>query len=168
MFFTVRAKKTYEHHQQEDAVGCFCAMSETTQDLLSDPHKGLLSEDPVVSGSRASAGMGQWDISFLPTACSSSCPTQLQQISGSSPTLSPTCNIKTTSVPSDTSNESSPKAKFKTDEPCVQSTSALKVGSWVKQDLETCRAPSGPLCASEPRAAITPGEEYFFIFANNQ
>lgn len=169
MFFTVCAQETCEHHQQEEAVGCSnqgfsCAMSETTQDLLTDPHQSLLSEDPVASGSRTSAGMGHWDISFLTPAGSSICPTQLQQVSGSSLTSSTTCNTKTTSAPSDTTDESSPKAQLKTNEPCVQSASAwldhCKVGGWWKQDLETCRASSGFLPATEPGAAITSGEEF--------
>lgn len=146
MFFTVHAKKTYEHHQQEDTAKYSCALSETTQDLLTDPHQRLQSEDPVASGSGASAGTGQ--------------------------TLSPTCIVKTTSAPSDASNESSSEAKLKAHEPCLQSTSAwldqCKVGSWMKRDGEQCRVSGGPLSASEPRAVITPGEEYLFISANNQ
>lgn len=156
MFFTIYAKKTHEHHQQEDTVRCSCAMSETTQDLLTDPHHCLQSEDPIASGSGASAGVGQWDISLLCTMC----PAQFQQISGSSLTYSPTCNVGATSVPSDTSTESSPKAKLKADDPCLQSTSPwldqCKVGSQMKQDGEKYRASS----ASGPRAIITPGEEY--------
>lgn len=54
---------------------------------------------------------------------------------------------------------------MKTDEPYVQSASAwldrCKMGSWMKQDLETCTASGRILCASEPRAAITQGEEYY-------
>lgn len=168
MSFTVHAKKTYGHHQREDTVGCSCAMSETTQDLLTDPHQRLQSEDPVTSGSGASAGTGQWDTSLLCTRC----PTQFQQISGSSLTLSPTFIIKTTSAPSDASNESSSEAKLKAHQPCLQSTSAwleqCKVGSWMKRDGEQCRVSCGPLSASEPRAVITAGEEYLFISANNQ
>ncbi|XP_041810446.1 protein ELYS-like [Chelmon rostratus] len=155
-------QKTYEDHQRQDAVGCFsqgfsCAMTETTQNLLTDPHQSLLSEDPVASGTGASAGVGQEDTSLLPPVCSSICPTQLQQTSGSSVTPSQTCSIQTTS---DTTNESFPKVQLKTDEPCVQSTSShldrCKAGSWWKQDLETCRASSGLLCAAEPGAAVTP------------
>ncbi|XP_027130721.1 uncharacterized protein LOC109142542 isoform X2 [Larimichthys crocea] len=142
-------QKMYEHHQQEETVGCFSqgfsgAMSETIQDLLNDPHQSLLSEEPVASSTRASTGMDQWDISLLPPTCSST-----QQIFSGSLTSSFTYNIKTTSSPSDTTNESSLKAQLTMDEPCVQSTSAClhhcKVGSWWKQD-----------CATEPGADITP------------
>lgn len=136
VFFTIYAKITYEHHQQEDTVRCSCAMSETTHDLLTDPHQCLQSEDPIASGSGV--------------------------------TYSPTCNIRAASVPSDTSTESSPKAKLKADDPCLQSTSPwldqCKVGSQMKQDGEKYRASS----ASEPRAIITPGEEYLFMSTNNQ
>ncbi|XP_070834668.1 uncharacterized protein [Chaetodon trifascialis] len=154
-------QKTYEDHQQEDTVGCFgqgfsCAMSETTQNLLTDPHQGPLSEDPVASSLRTSTGVGH--ISLLPPVCSSRFPTQLQQTSGSSVTPILTYNIKATSAPSDTTNESPPKVPSETDEPCVQSTSACldrcKMGTWWKKDPETCRASSGPLCTAG--AAITP------------
>lgn len=143
----------YEHHQQEETVGCFSqgfsgAMSETIQDLLNDRHQSLLSEDPAASSTRASTGMDQWDIPLLPPTCSST-----QQIFSGSLTSSFTYNIKTTSSLSDTTNESSLKAQLTMDEPCVQSTSAClhhcKVGSWWKQD-----------CATEPGADITPGEEF--------
>ncbi len=161
-----------------EAVGCFnqgfsCAMSETTQDLLTDPHQSPLSEDPVAGGSRASAGMVQQDISLLTPACSSICPAQLQQISGSSLTPRPTGNTQTTYAPSDTMDESSSKVQLKMDEPCVQSTSAwldhCKMGGWWKQDLETHRASSGCLPATEPGAAFTSGEEFqMFLYLCKQ
>ncbi|XP_045919283.1 uncharacterized protein LOC123979414 [Micropterus dolomieu] len=156
-------QKTTEHQQQEEAVERFsqsfsCAMSETTRELLTDLHKSFLSEDPVASGSRASAVMGPPEICLPSPVSSSTYPTQLQ-ISGSPLTPSLTCNIKTTSAPSDTTNESFPKAHLKVDEPCVQSTSAWldhsKMGSWWKQDLEACRAIGSLLPATEPGAAIT-------------
>ncbi|XP_044022121.1 uncharacterized protein LOC122861577 isoform X2 [Siniperca chuatsi] len=153
-------QKTYEHHQEEEEVECFsqgfsCATTETTR---TDLHQSFLSEDPVASGSSASARKCLPDISLLSPVCSSIGPTQLQ-ISGSFLTPSPTCNIKTTSSPSDTTSVSSFKAQLKTGEPCVQSTSAWldhsKMGSWWKQDLETRRASSGLLPATELGAAIT-------------
>lgn len=138
-------------------------MSETTRELLTDLHKSFLSEDPVASGSRASAVMGLPEICLPSPVCSSTYPTQLQ-ISGSPLTPSLTCNIKTTSAPSDTTNESFPKAHLKVDEPCVQSTSAWldhsKMGSWWKQDLEAYRAIGSLLPATEPGAAITSGENF--------
>ncbi|KAI3367730.1 hypothetical protein L3Q82_026578 [Scortum barcoo] len=146
-------QKTYEHHQQGEAVGRFnlgfsCAMSETTQDLLTDPQQSLLSEDPVASCSRA--------ISLLTPACSSISLTQLQQISGSSLTPSTICNTKTASVPSDTTDEGSPEVQLKTDEPCVRSAwlDHCKKGGWWKQDLETCGDSSALLPGTEPGAAL--------------
>ncbi|KAL7381046.1 hypothetical protein ABVT39_027770 [Epinephelus coioides] len=156
-------QNTYEHHQQEGIVeyfsqGLSCALSETTQDLLTDLHHSLLSEDPVASGSEASAGSGQQDISPLAPVCSSIFPTQLQ-ISGSSLTPSLTCNIITTCAPSHNTKESSPTAQLQMDELCAQSTSAwlnhCTVGSWLKQDLDTRRASSGFLPAAESGATIT-------------
>ncbi|XP_033498258.2 uncharacterized protein LOC117266931 isoform X1 [Epinephelus lanceolatus] len=156
-------QNTYEHHQQEGVVeyfsqGLSCALSETTQDLLTDLHHSLLSEDPVASGSEASAGSGQQDISPLAPVCSSIFPTQLQ-ISGSSLTPSLTCNIITTCAPSHNTKESSPTAQLQMDELCAQSTSAwlnhCTVGSWLKQDLDTRRASSGFLPAAESGATIT-------------
>lgn len=136
-------------------------MSETPQDLLIDLHQSLLSEDPVASGSKGLAGMGRPDILLLAPLCSSICPAQLQQISGSSLVSSSTHKIKTTSAPSDTTYESSPKAQLKMDETCLQSTSAglghCKMGSWWQQDLEIRRASSGLLTATEPGAS---GEEF--------
>ncbi|XP_031703046.1 uncharacterized protein LOC116383392 [Anarrhichthys ocellatus] len=135
-----------------------CAPSETTQDLPTDLHQSPLSEDPAASSSTVSAGTGQQDISLLTTVCSSIFPTQLQ-ISGSSLTPSLTCSIITTSAPSGTTNENSPKARLKMDEHCVESSSTLldhcKMDRWWKQDLETCRASAGLLPATEPGATIT-------------
>ncbi|XP_032356827.1 uncharacterized protein LOC116670422 isoform X1 [Etheostoma spectabile] len=162
-----RHQKTYEDQQQEEAVGCFnqdlsCDLSETTQNMLTDLPHSLLPEDNVASGPWASAGTAQQDIARLTPICSSFFPTQLQ-ISGFSQTPSLTCNITTTSAPSDITNESSPKAQLKTDEPCVQGTSAwlnhCKMGSWWKQDLETCSASTGLLSAPEPGAAIPSGRQ---------
>ncbi|XP_069008954.1 uncharacterized protein [Embiotoca jacksoni] len=62
-----------------------------------------------------------------------------------------TCNIKTTSAPSDATDERLAKSKFKTNEPRVPHTSAwpdhFKAGSWWEQ--------SGLSFPTEPRAAIT-------------
>ncbi|XP_030299185.1 uncharacterized protein LOC115597438 isoform X3 [Sparus aurata] len=139
---------------REDPPGCFgqslsCATSETTQ----DPQQNLLpSEDAAACSSRSSAGTSQWDVSLFPPVCSSVCPTQFQQISGSFLTSSTTYNIKTTSAPSDTTNEK--------DEPCLQRTSAgwldhCEACSWWKQDLETCGASSGLLSTTDAGAANT-------------
>ncbi|XP_035850520.1 uncharacterized protein LOC116035611 isoform X2 [Sander lucioperca] len=107
------------------AVGCFkqdlsCALSETTQDMLTDLPQSLLPKDYVASGPGVSAGTAQQDIALFTPMCSSIFPTQLQ-IFGIPQTPSPTCNITATSAPSDITNESSPKAQLKTDEPCVRS-----------------------------------------------
>ncbi|XP_068436644.1 uncharacterized protein [Clinocottus analis] len=139
--------------------GLSCALSETTQDLpTTDLHRSPLSEDPVASSSRVSAGTGQQDISLLTAVCSSIFPTQLQ-ISGSSLTPRLTYNIITTMAPSGTDNENSPEAQLKVDELCSQSTSTLldhcKMGSWWEQELETCRASTGLRPAPEPAASIT-------------
>lgn len=100
-----------------------------------------------------------------------SCSTQLS-IPGSSLTTSISCNIQTSSAPCDTNYESSLKAQSKTDEACVQSTSDhCKMGSWWKQDLETRRASSSLLAATEPGAAIKSGdfwEGYVLVYANKQ
>lgn len=150
-------------------MGCFSqgfsyATSETAQDLLTDLHHSLLSEDPVAGGSKASAGMGGPDVSLFTPSCSSLCPTPLLQISGSSLASSSTYNIKTTSAPSDSANESSPEVQLKAGEPCVQSASAwlehCKMGSWWEQNLETRGVSSGLLPATEAGAAITSGEGF--------
>ncbi len=161
----VCVQKSYEQHQQEDPEGCSSfsqglsfAMSETTQDLLTGLHQSLPSEDPVASDSWASEVMAQWDASLFPPVCSSICTTRLQEISGSSVTSSPTCSIKSTSAPSDTTSKSSPKAQSKTDDACIQRASA-----WLDHcegNLETCRASSGLPSAAEPGAAFTAGEEF--------
>ncbi|XP_037652248.1 uncharacterized protein LOC119504273 isoform X3 [Sebastes umbrosus] len=159
-FLEEECQKTHEHQQQEEAVECFsqdlsCALSETT--VLTDLHQSLLSEHPVASGSGVSVETGRQDISPLTPMWSSIFRTQLP-ISGSSLTPSLPCNIITTSAPSDTTNESSPISQLKMDEHNVQSTSAwldhCKMGSWWTQDLETHRASTGLLPASEPGAAI--------------
>ncbi|XP_029315939.1 uncharacterized protein LOC115027050 [Cottoperca gobio] len=156
--------KTYEHHQQEEAAESFSqglswALCETSQDLLTDLQQSLPSEDPVARHSGDSAGTGhQQDISLLTPVSSSIFPSQLQ-ISGSSLTPSVTCNIITTSALSYTANESSPKAQLKMDEPCVPSTSAwlehCKMGSWWKEELETHRASTGLLPATETGVTIS-------------
>lgn len=113
------------------------SQKDRSESPLTDLHHSLLLEEPIASGSGALARMGEWDGSLLTPVCSSLiCPTQLQ-IPSSSLTPSPTC----------TTDESHPKAQLKTDEACVKNTSAwpdhCKVGSWWKQDIETCRASSG-------------------------
>ncbi|XP_060919549.1 protein ELYS-like [Labrus mixtus] len=91
-----------------------CAMFETTQDLLTDLHQSLLPEDPHVRGSRASAVTSLQDISL--------------QVSW---TPGPTCDIQTTSAPSDTTNESSPGAYC--DDRCVDHSD---MGNLLKQEQE--------------------------------
>lgn len=137
-------------------------MPETSQDFLTDPQQGPYPEEPVASGARASAGMSHWDISFLPIVCSLNCPSQFQQISSNCWTLSPT------SVTPDTHN--SVEVTLKTDESCVQSTSAhvhhCKLGRWTKEDLEPCSTPSGLLHTSEPRTVSTTGEKAAVTYAS--
>lgn len=136
-------------------------MSETSQDFLTDPQQGPSPEEPVASSARASEGMYHGDISFLPAVCSPNCSSQFQQMSSSCWTLSPT------SVLPDTLIGNSVEATLKTDESCVQITSAhvhhYELGRWTKEDLELCRAPSGLLYTSEPRTASTQGEEDSFF-----
>ncbi|XP_051252076.1 uncharacterized protein LOC127361465 isoform X2 [Dicentrarchus labrax] len=146
----------YETFSFSEAVTSDCFLvEEHHQELLTAPNQNLQSEDPVATDT---AGMGQRDISFLTPGCSSICPEQ--QISGHSLTPIPTCNIKTTFAPFETSNESPLKTQLKKDEPCVQSTTAWldhsKGVNWCKQDLETRRAAIGHLPTTEPGAAITP------------
>ncbi|XP_035023722.1 uncharacterized protein LOC118116278 isoform X3 [Hippoglossus stenolepis] len=129
-------QKACEHHQQEEALGCF------TQDpscsLLTDLHHSPLLEEPTATGASGDlVKMGVQD----------------------SPLLSPVFSlISTSSAPSETSDESPHTARLKTDDPCVQSTSAgpdhCKVGSWWRQDTETHGASSGLVFAAEPGAAF--------------
>ncbi|KAL3049165.1 hypothetical protein OYC64_008607 [Pagothenia borchgrevinki] len=140
--------KTYEPDQQEETAACFnqdlsWALSETTQDLLTDLH----SEDPAATGSG--------DFSLLTPVCSSMFPSQLH-FSGSYLTPSITCDRITTSVPSDNTNECSLQAQLQMD---VKSTSAwleqYKMGLCLKEDLETHRASTGLLPTKAPGATFT-------------
>ncbi|XP_069391818.1 uncharacterized protein [Paralichthys olivaceus] len=124
-------QKAFEHHQQEEALGCF------TQDpscsLLTDLHHGPLLEEPTATGASGDGvKMGVQD----------------------SPLHTPVCSA----APSETSDDSSHTARLKTDETCIQSTSAgrdhCKVPSWWGQDAETGRASSGLIFAAEPAAAF--------------
>ena len=154
-FNTVSAQKSCEHHQQEEALGYFAQDLSCSQ--LTDLHHRPLLEEPVASGSEALARMGELDSSLLTPVCSLICPAQCQ-IPDSSVTPSPTCNNQASS------NKSPPKAHLKMDELCVQSTSSrpdhYEVGTWWKQDIETCRAFSGLFPAQEPGAAFTSGKEF--------
>ncbi|KAF3844842.1 hypothetical protein F7725_008005, partial [Dissostichus mawsoni] len=149
--------KTYEPDQQEETAACFnqdlsWALSETTQDLLTDLH----SEDPAATGSE-DLEPGQQDFSLLAPVCSSIFPSQLH-FSGSSLTPSITCDLITTSAPSDNTNECSLQAQLQTD---VKSTSAwleqYKMGLCLKEDLETHRASTGLLPTKAPGATFTSG-----------
>ncbi|XP_023273001.1 uncharacterized protein LOC111663153 [Seriola lalandi dorsalis] len=145
-----------EHHQQEEALGCF--NQDLSCPLLNDLHCSLLLEEPIASGSGILAKMAERGSSPLTPVCSLMWPTQLQ-IPGSSLTLSSTCNTQTSSAPSDTTNESPSKAQLKADEPCFQSTSTkpdhCKVGSWWREDIETYRAFGSLFPSTEPGAAFT-------------
>ncbi|KAM6968618.1 uncharacterized protein LKV04_017475 [Tautogolabrus adspersus] len=101
-------------NERQNDHGHDCAMFETAQDLLTDLHQSLLPEDPQVRGSRASAVMSLQDISL--------------QVSW---TPGPTCDIQTTSAPSDTTNESSPGAHC--DARCVDRSN---LGNLLKQEQE--------------------------------
>ncbi|KAK1894557.1 Protein ELYS [Dissostichus eleginoides] len=147
--------KTYEPDQQEETAACFNqdlsgALSETTQDLLTDLH----SEDPAATGS-GDLEPGQQDFSLLAPVCSSIFPSQLH-FSGSSLTPSITCDLITTSAPSDNTNECSLQAQLQMD---VKSTSAwleqYKMGLCLKEDLETHRASTGLLPTKAPGATFT-------------
>lgn len=146
-------QKACEHHHQEEPLGCFsedlpCTPSDTTQDLLTDLDQTFALEKPALS---SSPGMGEEGSALLFPVCSS--------IFHSSLTPSPTCDIKTTSAPSDSTTESSSKYRLKTFDLCVPSTSGCtdhcKLGSWWQQGTETQRASSGLLSATEPGAATT-------------
>lgn len=52
------------------------------------------------------------------------------------------CNIEPAFVLSDISKESSSKAKWKLDNPCLRSAPrfVFTVGSWMEQDIGTCSA----------------------------
>ncbi|KAI4804743.1 hypothetical protein KUCAC02_026359 [Chaenocephalus aceratus] len=147
--------KTYEPDQQEETAACFnqdlsWALSETTQDLLTDLH----SEDPAATGSGDSEP-GQQDFSLLTPVSSSIFPSQLH-FSGSSLTPSITCDLITTSAPSDNTNECSLQAQLQMD---VKSTSAwleqCNMGLCLKEDLESHRASTGLLPTKAPGATFT-------------
>lgn len=161
-------QKTYEPDQQEETAACFnqdlsWALSETTQDLLTDLH----SEDPAATGSGDSEP-GQQDFSLLTPVSSSIFPSQLH-FSGSSLTPSITCDLITTSAPSDNTNECSLQAQLQMD---VKSTSAwleqCNMGLCLKEDLETHRASTGLLPTKAPGATFTSGKAFsiFFILKN--
>ena len=103
--------------------------------------------------------MGEQDSSIFPTNL---------EITGSSLTLSPADNIKTTSAPSATAGEIYLKSKLQTDELCPPNISPWpadwKEGSWWKQKTETHRASSGLLSAMDPGAMIKSGEEFWLSY----
>ena len=140
--FNIWLKKACEHHQQEEALGCF--PQDPSCSLLTDLHHGPALEEPTATGASGDpVKMGVQD----------------------SPLLSPVFSlISTSSAPSETSDESPHTARLKTDDPCVQSPSAdhCKVGWW-RQDAETHGASGGLVSAAEPRAAFTSGEEFCML-----
>ncbi|KAG7238537.1 hypothetical protein INR49_030810 [Caranx melampygus] len=149
-------QKACEHHKQEEAQGCF--IHSLSYPVLTDLHHSLLSEAPAASSSRVLARTGEEGSSPLPPVCSLICPSQLQT-PDSVLTPRPTRNIQTSSAVSDTTSESPHQAQSKVDDPCVQRLSTrsdqCKVGSWWRQDIETCGASSGLLPATDPGTAFT-------------
>ncbi|XP_051806500.1 uncharacterized protein LOC127534683 [Acanthochromis polyacanthus] len=139
-----------EHHQQEAPLRCFnqdlpCTPSDTTHDLLTDLHQSFVLKEPKPSGSPQTT---EQDRSLPTTMCSSTFLTHLQ---GVSLTSIPTCSIKTTSAPSDATNDSASKYRIEMDELCVQGS----MGNWWQQSTETCTDSRGVLSAAEPGAGIS-------------
>lgn len=157
IFKSLHSQKAHEHHQQEEAQGCF--NPSLSCPVLTDSHHSLLSEAPTAGSSRVLARTGEEVSCPLPPVHSLICPTQLQ-IPVSSLTSRPTCNIQTSFGASNTTSEGPHQAQSKVDDPSVQRPSTrldqCKVGSWWKPDIETCGAVGGLLPATG--TAFTSGD----------